>query len=181
MNFSLRHPERTAGVVLMNAFYGEAPGLRVPELIELFSNKNLSALSRHFLESPQQLAWLLNFQRDLLMKGLSESQAAHNRSFLGEIIDDNFRQQPSAGLAFAHMTSQLHNQVLTDTGRLVEFRRSEAPLLLIWGDADPYLHLSAAEYLRSNARNASLHAVHAGHWPQIDAAEEVATLMLKHS
>jgi haloalkane dehalogenase len=36
VNFALRHPERTASVCLMNAFYGDAPGLRVPEFIELF-------------------------------------------------------------------------------------------------------------------------------------------------
>jgi len=36
VNFALRQPERTAAVCLMNAFYGDAPGLRVPEFIELF-------------------------------------------------------------------------------------------------------------------------------------------------
>jgi haloalkane dehalogenase len=64
VNFAIRHPEHTASVCLMNAFYGDAPGLRVPEFIELFSNKGLKALARHFLASPQQFAWLLGFQRD---------------------------------------------------------------------------------------------------------------------
>lgn len=178
VNFALRYPQQAAAVILMNAFYGEAPGLRVPELIELFSRKELAALSLHFLQSPQEFAWLLNFQRDLLMHGLSESQAAHNREFLGAIIDDNFRQQPSAAPAFAQMTAQLHEQIAIDTGHLMEFRRSSVPLLLIWGDADPYLHVSAAEYLRSNAKAAKLFSVHAGHWPQIDAAAEVARIML---
>ncbi|MPW22682.1 hypothetical protein GCT13_39220 [Paraburkholderia sp. CNPSo 3157] len=59
------HPDRTSAVVLMNAFYGESPGLRVPELIELFSNRELRALALHFLQSPQQFAWLIDFQRNL--------------------------------------------------------------------------------------------------------------------
>ena len=63
VNFALRHPTRAAGICLMNAFYDELPGLRVPEFIELFANKNLKALTRHFLASPEQFAWLLNFQR----------------------------------------------------------------------------------------------------------------------
>ena len=42
------------------------------------------------------------------------------------------------------------------------------PLLLIWGKADPYLHVSVAEHLRSQAKNAAIHALDAGHWPQID-------------
>ncbi len=162
----------------MNAFYGQAPGLHVPELIDLFARKELSSLTMHFLKSPQEFAWLLDFQRDLLMHGLSDEQARHNREFLGGIIDDNFRQQPSAAPAFAQMTGQLHEQVAIDTGRLVDFRRSKVPLLLIWGDRDPYLHVSVAEYLRANSQSARLFSVRAGHWPQIDAAADVARIML---
>ena len=62
VNFALQHPERTAAVCLMNAFYGDAPGLRVPEFIELFANKGLKSLTRHLLAGPQQFAWLLAFQ-----------------------------------------------------------------------------------------------------------------------
>ncbi len=67
VNFALKHPERAAAVCLMNAFYGDAPGLRVPELIELFANKGLRSLTRHFLASPQEFAWLL---------GLTEAQSS---------------------------------------------------------------------------------------------------------
>ena len=66
VNFALKHPKRAAGVCLVNAFYGDAPGLRVPELIELFANKRLKSLARHFLVSPEQFAWLFAFQRDLM-------------------------------------------------------------------------------------------------------------------
>jgi len=52
VNFALKHPDRTAPVTLMNAFYGDAPGLRVPELIELFSNKGLKALHSAFPGKP---------------------------------------------------------------------------------------------------------------------------------
>ena len=178
VNFALKHPDRTAAVTLMNAFYGDAPGLRVPELIELFSNKGLKALHRHFLASPQQFAWLLGFQRDQMQAGLTEFQKTRYTDFLGPIIDDNFRQRPSAGPAFAQMTYQLTDEVAANTARLIEFRRSDVPLLLIWGKADPYLHVTVADYMRSQARNAALHVLDAGHWPQIDAAAEVARIML---
>jgi len=178
VNFALMHPKRTAAVCLMNAFYGEAPGLRVPEFIELFSNKGLKALTQHFLASPQQFAWLLGFQRDQMQAGLTEAQKARYTEFLGPIIDNNFRQRPSAGPAFAQMTYQLSNEVAANTARLLEFRRSDVPLLLIWGKSDPYLHVSVAEYMRSQARNAALHVLEAGHWPQIDAAADVARVML---
>lgn len=178
VNFALSRPERTASVCLMNAFYGDAPGLRVPEFIELFSNKGLRALSQHFLASPQQFAWLLGFQRDQMQVGLTEVQKARYTDFLGPIIDSNFRQRPSAGPAFAQMTHQLTDEVAANTARLLEFRRSDVPLLLIWGKHDPYLHVSVAEYMRSNARHGVLHVLEGGHWPQIDAAADVARILL---
>jgi len=178
INFALKHPERTSAVTLMNAFYGDAPGLRVPEFIELFSMKGLKALHQHFLASPQQFAWLLNFQRDQMQTGLTEAQKARYMKILGPIIDNNFRQQPSAGPAFAQMTYQLTDEVASNTARIIDFRRSDVPLSLIWGKYDPYLHVTAAEYMRSQARNATLHVLEAGHWPQIDEPAEVARLLI---
>lgn len=177
VNFALEHPDRTAAVALMNVFYGEAPGLRVPELIELFSHKPLKALQTHFLASPQQFAWLLDFQREQMRAGLTKTQEVRYREFLGPLIDNNFRQQPSAGPAFAQMTYQLTDEIVANTARLVELRRSNVPFLLIWGKNDPYLHISVAEHFRSQVRHGALHALEAGHWPQIDEAAEVARIM----
>lgn len=179
INFALKHPSRTASVVLMNVFYGAVPGLRVPELIELFSDKNLAALQFHFLTSPHEFAWLLEFQRKRLGSILTDAQQARYLEFLGPVIDDNFRQQPSAGPAFAAMTYQLSDEIAANSARLPELRRSDVPVLLIWGKADPYLHVGVAEDLRAQARKAALHLIQAGHWPQIDEPAEVAKIMLE--
>jgi haloalkane dehalogenase len=178
VNFALRHPTRAAGICLMNAFYGESPGLRVPEFIELFANKNLKALTRHFLASPQQFAWLLHFQRGQMQVGMTETQKARYNEFLGPIVDKNFTQRPSAAAAFAQMTYQLFDELAANAARLSDFRRSDLPLVLIWGKADPYLHVTVAEYLKAQAKYASIHALEAGHWPQIDEAGETARIML---
>jgi pimeloyl-ACP methyl ester carboxylesterase len=178
VNFALKYPDRTASVTLMNAFYGDAPGLRVPEFIELFSTKNLKSLHRHFLESPQQFAWLLEFQRDQMQAGLTERQKARYRDFLGPIIDGNFRQRPSAGPAFQQMTYQLSDEVSANSARIIDLRRATLPFLFIWGKSDPYLHVTVAEYMRSQLMNSALHLLDAGHWPQIDEPAEVARIML---
>ena len=145
-----------------------------------FLKQGAESAQSPFPGEPQQFAWLLDFQRNQMQAGLTETQKIRYFEFLGPIIDNNFRQQPSAGPAFAQMTYQLADEVAADMARLVKFRRSDVPLLLIWGKADPYLHLTVAEHLRSQARHASLHALDAGHWPQIDAAAEVARIMLEN-
>jgi haloalkane dehalogenase len=178
INFALNHPERTTAVCLMNAFYGHAPGQRVPEFIEFFANKGLKALTRQLLASPEQFAWLLAFQRDQMQVGLTEAQKAHYTTFLGPIIDNNFRQRPSSAAAFGQMTYQLSDELAANTARLTDFRISTVPLSLIWGKSDPYLHVTVAEYMRAQARNATLHVLEAGHWPQIDAHDDVARIML---
>ena len=178
LNLALSHPDRVASVVLLNVFYSEAPGLLVPELIELFSHKPLQALAQHFLASPQQFAWLIEFQRLLLLGDANDAGKRRYNELLGPLIDANFRQAPSAATAFAQMTSQLKEEVAANTGRIVAVRRSAVPVQLIWGRNDPYLHLSTAAFLQAQLRNASLHALDAGHWPQIDATEDCARIML---
>jgi pimeloyl-ACP methyl ester carboxylesterase len=178
LNLALSHPDRVASVVLMNVFYCEAPGLLVPELIELFSHKPLQALAQHFLADPQQFAWLIEFQRQLLLGDANEAGKTRYNELLGPLIDANFRQQPSAAMAFAQMTGQLKDEVAANSGRIVALRRSSVPVQLIWGRNDPYLHLSTAAFLQAQLRDASLHALDAGHWPQIDAAEDCARIML---
>lgn len=76
------------------------------------------------------------------------------------------------------MTLQLWDEVAANTARLTALRGSPVPMLLIWGGRDPYLHVSIAEDMRAQARDAALHVLDAGHWPQIDEAAEVARLML---
>ena len=70
------------------------------------------------------------------------------------------------------------DEIAANTARIVELRRSTVPVTLIWGRNDPYLHLSTAAFLQSQLRRATLHALDAGHWPQIDAAADAARIML---
>ena len=44
--------------------------------------------------------------------------------------------------------------------------------------SDPYLHVTVAEYMRSQASNAAIHVLEAGHWPRIDEPTDVARIMI---
>lgn len=74
----------------MSAFYGDHSGLRVPEFIELFANRNLQALTRAIVTDPPQFGWLLAFQRDRMQALLKNEQKSRYADFLGPLIDDNF-------------------------------------------------------------------------------------------
>lgn len=178
VNYALNHPERTARVCLLNCFYGSAPTLKLPEFIELFATTSLAALTREILSDPQGFAWILNIQRKLFQAALPESQARHYEDFLGPMIDQNFRQKPSAGPAFARMTSLAFEEVRKNDERVAELGRLKIPFQLIWGKLDPYLNKGVAEDLASKVQQSTVVFLSSGHWPQIDQPEDVARAML---
>lgn len=178
VNFALKHPEQVASVCLLNCFYGNAPSLKLPEFIELFATGSLSAMTRAMVSDPKQFAWILNFQRKQFKTGLSERQATHYEEFLAPIIDQNFRQIPSAGVAFARMTAGLFDEVHRNDERLSELRHLDLPFHLIWGSSDPYLNTGVAQDLVAKLGNATLVTLPAGHWPQVDEPQGVVRAML---
>ena len=76
------------------------------------------------------------------------------------------------------MTYQYTDEIAANTARLADFRRSDVPSYSFGGKSDPYLHVTVAEYMRSQAKNAAFHVLEAGHWPQIDEPADVARIML---
>jgi pimeloyl-ACP methyl ester carboxylesterase len=178
VNFAIEHPDRVHSVCILNSLYAEAPTLKYPEFIELFATTNLKALTRAILQSPEQFAWVLNFQRTQFQAALPDNQKAYYASFLGPIIDNNFRVKPSSGPAFAQMTAELFEEVARNTTRLPKMEALDIPFKLIWGATDPYLNTGVAEDFQSHLKRPSLHVLPAGHWVQIDAPEQVARLML---
>jgi haloalkane dehalogenase len=179
LNFALDYPQHVASVVVLNALYGEAPTLKHPELIQLFATPELKALTSKILQTPQQFAFVLNFQRDKFQENLNESQKDLYANFLGPLIDGNFRNQPSSGPAFAQMTGQLFAEEARNTLRRAAVQALQIPVQLIWGETDPYLNTGVAEDMLSHLHNGQLHTLAAGHWVQLDAPQQVAELMLK--
>lgn len=178
VNFAIAHPEKTSSVIIMNAVYGATPSTKYPEFIELFATASLKALSRAILQSSEQFAFVLNFQRNKFQENLAEHHKAYYASFLGPIIDANFRNQPSSGPAFAQMTGELFEEEARNSARLAEMEALEIPFKLIWGETDPYLNVGVARHFRDHLKHAVLHELPAGHWVQIDEPKMVADLML---
>jgi haloalkane dehalogenase len=180
INFAIDHPDRVASLCILNTFYAAAPGLQLPELIELFATPGLKALTDAILQSPEQFAWLLRFQQKRFQETLPEEFKASFESVLAPIINNNFNfgRQAGSGPAFAQMTAQVIEEATRNTQRLPEMEALDIPVKLIWGGADLALNTGVAEDFRSHFKHASLVVLPAGHWIQIDMPEAVAREML---
>jgi pimeloyl-ACP methyl ester carboxylesterase len=56
-------------------------------------------------------------------------------------------------------------------------RKTQPPLLVIWGKYDPSFNLSEPESYRRDVPNADVHVLDAGHFALDTAADEIANLV----
>ena len=61
IDFALTYPERVAGLVLLNTYYGRIPNLRLPEFIALMADPALAPLTDALLDDPDHRLWLLAY------------------------------------------------------------------------------------------------------------------------
>jgi haloalkane dehalogenase len=177
LNFALAHPERTAGLVVLNTIFAALPDARWPELITLFATPGLAALSGALIQTPEPFGWVVNFQREAFKNHLAAKHKAHYDAFLGPLIESNFRVD-GAGPAFVQITAQFFAELERNTAVVPDLGRFETPVKIIWGENDPYLTVEHGRMLASSLRNASFRSLQAGHWLQLDEPAAVAADML---
>src|SRR5215510_4937725 len=59
IEYGLEHPERVLRLVLLDTYFGHAPALRLPEMIRLFADHELTPLADAMVDDPGQRLWLL--------------------------------------------------------------------------------------------------------------------------
>src|SRR5262245_32724639 len=59
IDYALHEPGRVDRLILLNTFYGHAAALRLPEMIRLLADPDLSPLADAMLEDPTLRLWLL--------------------------------------------------------------------------------------------------------------------------
>jgi len=178
INFTLSRPKSIAGLVLLNTFYADAPTLRIPELIELFSLPQTRAFGLAMASDPKQLAFLLRFQQLQFEIGVSQAQINVIDNLVQPLIFNNFAQQPSAGPAFAALAADLRPQVASNNQQVGRLTELGIPTTIVWGKSDAYLNVGVAQDLAGHFKGASVHLLDAGHWPQLDLPKEVGEYLL---
>jgi haloalkane dehalogenase len=178
INFCVDHPEQVASLCVMNSAYDDALPTVWPEMISLFADPNLRALSLAVAQSPAQFGWLLGWQKERFGEVLPPDQKAHFEAVTGSLIADNFIKQPGSGPAFIQLASDFFAELARNTKRLPQVAALELPVKVIWGALDPYITADVARNCASHFKHASLRLLDGGHWVQSDLPAEVAKEML---
>jgi pimeloyl-ACP methyl ester carboxylesterase len=178
VNVALASPRRVSGLVLMNTYYGTAPGFRVPEMIRLFADPQMAPLANAMTDDPEQRMWLL---------GHTNRQFGYDPDQPGDIAVNSIVPQffgepgiPDALPAIRAWTGALFPALADQDAAIADARLAalDVPVTLVFGADDPYLNPSLARHLTSLFTSAELHLIDAAsHWPQGDQPEAVARLL----
>jgi haloalkane dehalogenase len=178
INYALAHPDRVASLVILNSGYDDNFPILWPEMVTLFATSSLGALAGAIALSPPQFGWLLGWQKNKFSEPQPEEQRERFNRGVGQLIADNFIQQPSSGPAFMQLASHFFDELGGNTKRLPQLKALNMPVKVIWGEFDPYFTMDVGRDRASHFRNASFHPVKGGHWLQADVPALVAREML---
>lgn len=176
--YSIAGPRRVARLVLLNTFFGNQPSLRLPEMPQLFADRQLKTLADDLVGDPNQLLWLLQRWGVQWELDADDPEGIVRNSILPQFYGDD--QQPDAVASVRAWTAGLHDALdqqdaLVSSGIL---SRVHVPVSIIWGEKDRYLSPSLAAEIAALFPNPSIHLLPgAGHWPQHDQPDAVAELL----
>jgi pimeloyl-ACP methyl ester carboxylesterase len=176
IDWALDHPERVAGLVLLNTYYCEMPTLRRPEAIWLFSTPVVRSVARPV----SQMFGNLIFRRMYWWQvGRFIRDADVRREFV-RLLCRQFDATPSARPAFFRLNEDLLPMVRSHTGKIPRLRKFNRPVRIIFGDADYTLNSGVARTFHEFFPESELFLIPgARHFVQLDEPREVARLILE--
>jgi pimeloyl-ACP methyl ester carboxylesterase len=175
IDWALAHPDRVAGLVLLNTYYCRMPTLRPPEAIWLFSTpvvrsvaRPVSCLFRNWLFRRMYRWQVGRFIRDEDVR----------REFV-PLLYQQFDATPSARPAFFRLNEDLSPTVRSRTQMIPKLKEFRRPVRIIFGDADYTLNSGVARTFHEFFPGSELFLIPgARHFVQLDEPERVAELIL---
>jgi pimeloyl-ACP methyl ester carboxylesterase len=175
IDWALAHPERLAGLVLLNTYYCEMPTLRAPEAIWLFSTPVIRNVARRV--SQMFGNWI--FRRMYWWQVGKFFRDAVVRSEFVPVLYQQFDAIPSARPAFFGLNEDLLPTIRSRTRMIPKMKEFRRPVRIIFGDADPYLNKGVAQKFHEFLPGSELFLVPgARHFVQMDEPEQVGRLIL---
>ena len=175
IDWALEHPERVAGLVLLNTYYCAMPGLRSPEAIWLFSTPLVRAVARPVSRLFGDLVFRRMYHWQV---GRFFTDPKVGEEFL-PLLYQQFVASPSTHEAFFGLNRDLRATIAAGTAAVPRLRRFGRPVRIVFGAADPYLNARVARRFHQLLPTSELFLLDgARHYVQMDQPEEVARLLL---
>ncbi|MCX5191260.1 alpha/beta fold hydrolase [Streptomyces sp. NBC_00268] len=178
VNYALAHSERVAGLVLLNCYYGDAPALRLPEMIRLLGDPNFTPLADALVSDPKMRGWLLAHTRRRFGYALDDPEGVAAASIVPQWFGEDGR--PDALVAIRAWTATLYPEMAIQDQHIAngELKELAVPVTLAFGEDDAYLNPELARHIQGLFANADLHLIKdASHWPQWDQPQLTAQLI----
>jgi pimeloyl-ACP methyl ester carboxylesterase len=172
IDWAIAHPQRVAGLVLLNTYYHWMPRLRRPEAIFLYSTPVL----RNLAHSVVRRADWLDHRLYLWQVGRFIRDDDVRRTMVPELYEQFRTSRP----AFWRLNDDLLGTVLSRRRMLPAVRRFPRPVRIVFGAADPYLNVRVARRFGELFPDSELFLLPtARHYVQVDEPQEVARLILE--
>jgi 2-hydroxy-6-oxonona-2,4-dienedioate hydrolase len=178
VDYALTAPDRVGQLTLLNTYYGHAPALRLPEMIRLLADPDMTPLADAMLDDPDQRMWLLGHTARQFGGDPLDPDSVGITSVLPQFFGDG--DHPDALPSIRAWTAALFGDLDTQDRRIAggQLAGLDIPVRLVFGALDPYLSPDLAAHLAGLFPKAGLHLVDgASHWPQWEAPEAVAELI----
>ena len=171
IDWALENPEKTAGLVLLNTYYGPMPTLKAPEAIARFSTpgirRDISVWATRNFDS----LWVSGYNEQITKFISTEELREPFQKVLGH---QSLQIRP----AFYGLNRVLLEEIEKRRDKTEQLKTFQPPVKIIFGNNDPYLNSGVAKDFHEIFPNSELHLIeNAGHFVQIDKPEQVATLL----
>jgi pimeloyl-ACP methyl ester carboxylesterase len=175
IDWALAHPERVAGLVLLNTYYCDMPTLRPPTAIWLFSTPVIRSIARPV--SRMFGNWIFRRMYRWQVGSFIRDQDVR-REFV-PLLYQQFDATPSARPAFFRLNEDLRTAVRSRTRMIPKLKEFKRPVRIIFGDADPSLNSGVARTFHEFFPGSELFLLPgAQHFVQLDEPRRVAELIL---
>jgi 2-hydroxy-6-oxonona-2,4-dienedioate hydrolase len=178
VDYALTAPDRVGQLILLNTYYGHGPALRLPEMIRLLADPDMTPLADAMLDDADQRMWLLGHTARQFGGDPLDPDSVGITSVLPQFFGDG--DHPDALPAIRAWTAALFGDLDSQDRQIARGQLAclDIPVRLVFGALDPYLSPDLAAHLAGLFPKAGLHLVDgASHWPQWDAPEAVAELI----
>jgi haloalkane dehalogenase len=171
IDWALDNEAKTAGLVLLNTYYQAMPTLLAPPAIQTYSTPGIKR---------DLMVWASGKSTSRFKGGVASqiSQFFSNPASRDAYVPVLTHSAPQILPAFISSTSVLWGEIAARAKRVPRMQAFRKPVWVIFGADDPYLNEGVAREFQRIFPRSRLHLLPgAGHYVQLDAAQQVSELI----